>query len=197
MTPLPRLVVLTDAAQAASAGHDLRQVLVRAVEAGASGVVVRERHLPAEQRRDLVRWVEALMAAVGGLVVVASPPLESGHNVHLTAAEPAPRARPPILGRSCHDVTELRAAAEEGCDYATLSPIFPTASKPGYGPALGVDALRRPPLPVYALGGVTVSNAANCRAAGAVGVAVMGAVMRASDPPRIVSHLLAVLGARR
>ena len=196
MTPLPPLMVLTDAAQAASAGHDVRHVLVRAVEAGASGVVVRERHLPPEQRRDLVHWVEALMAAAGGLVMVASPPLEPGHNVHLTAAEPAPRARPPMLGRSCHDVAELRAAAEEGCDYATLSPIFSTASKPGYGPALGADALRRPPLPVYALGGVTSSNAANCRAVGAVGVAVMGEVMRAGDPARTVSQLLAALGAR-
>ena len=51
------------------------------------------------------------------------------------------------------------AAAGEGCDYATLSPIFVSASKPGYGPALGVGALRDAPLPVYALGGVDPSNA--------------------------------------
>ena len=39
MTPLPRLLVVTDAVQAASVGHDLREVLVRATEAGAFGVV--------------------------------------------------------------------------------------------------------------------------------------------------------------
>jgi len=159
-------------------------------------VVVRERHLPGEERRDLVHWVQALLAETGGVLVVASPPVEPGQNVHLTAAEPTPGIRSPILGRSCHDGAELRAASEEGCDYATLSPVFPTASKPGYGPALGVDALRRPPLPVYALGGVTVDNAAACRGAGAVGVAVMAAVMGAVDPARAASDLLAAVDPR-
>ncbi len=196
MTPLPRLLVLTDAAQAMRGGHDLRAVLVRATEAGPLGVVVRERHLAPVERRDLVLWVQALLAEVGGALVVASPPVEPGQSTHLTAAEPAPVARPPVLGRSCHGAGELRAAAAEGCDYATLSPVFPTASKPGYGPPLGVDALRRPPLPVYALGGVTVDNAAHCRAAGATGVAVMGAVMGAPDPARAASELLAAVGAR-
>lgn len=101
------------------------------------------------------------------------------------------------MGRSCHDLAELQAAADEGCDYATLSPVFLTPSKPRYGPALGVDALHRPPLPVYALGGVTTGNAADCRAAGAVGVAVMGAVMRAADPARTVSELLAAIEGTR
>ena len=100
------------------------------------------------------------------------------------------------MGRSCHDLAELQAAADEGCDYATLSPVFPTASKLRYGPALGVDALHRPPLPVYALGGVTDGNAADCRAAGAAGVAVMGAVMRAADPARTVSELLVAMDGR-
>ncbi len=197
MTPLPRLLVVTDAAQAARTGRDLRDVLVRATEAGALGVVVRDRHLPPEERRDLVYWVQALLAETGGVLVVASPPVEPGQNVHLTAAEPPPDVRPPIMGRSCHDLAELQAAADEGCDYATLSPVFLTPSKPRYGPALGLDALHRPPLPVYALGGVTTGNAADCRAAGAVGVAVMGAVMRAADPARTVSDLLATIEGTR
>lgn len=197
MTPLPRLLVLTDAAQAASAGRDLRNVLVRATEAGAFGVVVRERHLPPEERWVLVSWVQALLAQTGGVLVVASPAVEPGQNVHLTAAEPPPDLRPPVMGRSCHDPVELQAAADEGCDYATLSPVFATASKPRYGPALGVDALHRPPLPVYALGGVTTGNAADCAAAGAAGVAVMGAVMRAADPAGTVSELLAAIEGTR
>lgn len=197
MTPLPSLLVLTDAGQARRTGRDLRDVLVRAAQAGPLGVVVRERQLASEARRDLVSWVQALLAETGGVVVVASPPVEPGQNTHLTATEPPPAHRPPLLGRSCHDAGELRAAADEGCGYATLSPVFPTASKPGYGPALGVDALREPPLPVYALGGVTSENAAACRAAGATGVAVMGAVMAAADPGRAASDLLAAMAARR
>ena len=94
MTPLPRLLVVTDAAQAASTGRDLRDVLVRATEAGALGVVVRDRHLPPEERRDLVYWVEALLAETGGVLVVASPAVEPGQNVHLTRASRHPTSAP-------------------------------------------------------------------------------------------------------
>jgi thiamine-phosphate pyrophosphorylase len=79
----------------------------------------------------------------------------------------------------------VAAARDADADYATLSPIFPTASKPGYGPPLGVEALRAAAesgLPVFALGGVLPENARSCREAGAHGVAVMGPVMRAQDP---------------
>jgi thiamine-phosphate pyrophosphorylase len=110
--------------------------------------------------------------------------------VHLSALATVPAPRPPMVGRSCHSAADLAAAAWEGCDYATISPIFLTASKPGYGPALGVDALRDPPLPVYALGGIGPAQVQACRDAGATGVAVMGHVMRADDPAVAVKELL-------
>jgi thiamine monophosphate synthase len=76
--------------------------------------------------------------------------------------------------------------------------VYPTPSKPGYGPALGEAALRRltaiPDAPrVYALGGVDAARAPECLAAGAAGVAVMGAVMTAEDPGAVVAALLAAL----
>ena len=98
-----------------------------------------------------------------------------------------------MIGRSCHRAAELRDAATEGCTYATLSPIFPSASKPGYGPGLGPAALQDAALPVLALGGVTASNAGDCLAAGAAGVAVMGEIMRAEDPAQVVAALLDAL----
>lgn len=45
-------------------------------------------------------------------------------------------------------------------------------------------------VPVYALGGIDTTNAADFQAAGAHGVAVMGAVMRADDPAAVVEQLL-------
>ena len=87
-----------------------------------------------------------------------------------------------------------------GADYVTLSPVFLTDSKPGYGPALGLDALAAAaaaaPGPIIALAGITPDNAASCLAASARGIAVMGEVMRADDPEATVRRLLAAFSVR-
>jgi thiamine-phosphate pyrophosphorylase len=124
--------------------------------------------------------------------------------VHLAAAEPWPEAAAReglVAGRSCHTPSELAAALVEGADRATYSPVFATASKPGYGPALGLDGLAAgcravPGLAVLALGGVDPATAGACVEAGAAGVAVMGGIMRAAHPAAAVRALLrAVAGA--
>lgn len=99
-----------------------------------------------------------------------------------------------MRGRSCHSRAEVEAAAADGCDYATLGPFAATASKPGYGPPLPPQEYADLPLPTYALGGIDPGNAAAALAAGADGIAVMGAVMRAASPASVVRDLLAVLG---
>lgn len=79
-----------------------------------------------------------------------------------------------VVGVSCHSVDDVVRAEQEGADYAYLSPIFEVTSKPGYGPALGLQALSaaaRVRIPVIALGGVTRENEASCIAAGASGIA--------------------------
>src|SRR6266849_4413753 len=89
-----------------------------------------------------------------------------------------------LIGVSTHGPEEAAAQLKAGADYVTLSPIFLTASKPGYGPAVGLDALaaaaRLSPGAVIALGGINADNLAACLAAGARGIAVMGEIMRAA-----------------
>lgn len=112
------------------------------------------------------------------------------HNdgVHPSTTQPGLEREPEELhGRSCHNGEEVRRAVAEGAAYATVSPVAPTESKPGYGPALGVPGLRQlvkeaQGTPVFALGGVTTQNADAIRAGGAHGVALMGALMRSTDP---------------
>jgi thiamine-phosphate pyrophosphorylase len=101
-----------------------------------------------------------------------------------------------LLGVSAHGEADIRAAAARGADYVTLSPIFETSSKPGYGPALGLAAIERGAmlgLPIIALGGITPERAAFCLEAGAAGIAVMGEVMRAGDPAEVVRQFRAGL----
>ncbi|MGY1839311.1 MULTISPECIES: thiamine phosphate synthase [unclassified Modestobacter] len=192
MTSLPRLLVLTDRAQCAGS---LVGAVAAAVAAGARAVVLREKDLPAPERERLAGELAALLAPVGGLLVTAGP--GPGDAVHLAARDAFPGPRPALVGRSCHDAVEVAQAAAEGCDWVFVSPVNPTASKPGYGPALGLPGLARLAAgapPVYALGGITPADVTGCLAAGAHGVAVMGAVMR---EPTAVREYLAALGRPR
>lgn len=195
-TTIPHgVVVLTDRWQAR---RPLAEVVAAAVDGGARWVVLREKDLPRAERAALADELRPILAAVGGALVVAGPDPLGGDAVHLPAAGPYPPPRLQLVGRSCHDATELGRLSTE--DFVTLSPVFPSRSKPGYGPPLGPDGLgrlvRRGGVPVLALGGVeTPGQAAACLAAGAAGVAVLGAVMRAADPAELVASLLAAIYA--
>lgn len=189
---LARLLVFTDRSMCPGGGDlaALRAVVATAVEYGARAVVLRERDLPAADRARLVLDARAIVEPPGGALITAGP---DGDAVHLSARDPFPAVRPGLVGRSCHDAAEVARAGAEGCDYVTVSPVFGTPSKPGYGPALGLAGLAEliPGAPAaYALGGVRPSDVAGCLAAGARGVAVMGPIMRT---PRIVEDYLAAL----
>ena len=185
---LPRLLVLTDRSQCVG---PLRDVVAAAVDGGARAVVLREKDLPDDERARLAEELRALLEPVGGVLVLAGP--AGTDAVHLSADDPFPGSRPSLVGRSCHCAQELARAGAEGCDYVTVSPVFPTPSKPGYGPALGPAGLAfLVPVapPAYALGGVQPTDVRDCLAAGVHGVAVMGPVMR---DPQIVAAYLAAL----
>ncbi|HKA03866.1 MAG TPA: thiamine phosphate synthase [Acidimicrobiales bacterium] len=201
MTPsLPPLLVLTDRRQASAAGHTLTGVVGRAVEAGMRAVILREKDLPVAERAVLAGELGRRVAvSAGGTLLIASDASLArkigATGVHLATRDPpVPRSSALLVGRSCHDPQELDRAAAEGCAYATVSPVFETSSKPGYGPPIGLDGLHelceRAPIPVYALGGIGPGRAGPCLQAGAAGVAVMGAVMGAADPGAVVRSLL-------
>lgn len=85
------------------------------------------------------------------------------------------------VGCSVHSLEAAQRREAEGADFVTYSPIYPTKSKPGYGPAVGIEGLAKVVenvrLPVFALGGITPARVAECLTAGASGVAVMSGVM--------------------
>lgn len=200
---LPSLVVLTDRRQAEAAGHTLIEAAVGAVDGGARALLLREKDLPVVERIGLAAILTGVLHEVGGRLIVASDAelaLRVGADgVHLANDEPWPdRQQFPaefLVGRSCHNRADIGEAIDSNASYITLSPIFLTESKPGYGPALGTAALAGLPIPTFALGGVTAERAAACREAGATGVAVMGAIMRADDPRVEVARFVEALDA--
>jgi thiamine-phosphate pyrophosphorylase len=183
---LARLLVLTDRHQV-PAGRTLADVLAAVADGGATCVLLRESDLPDDERAALA----AVAHGRGLSVIAAHRPVPGGAGVHVRATDPTPAGG--RWGRSCHDRVEVDQAAREGAAWVTLSPFAPTASKPGHGPPLAASAYAGLPVPTYALGGIGPANAAAARAAGAHGVAVMGAVMRAPDPAVVVAALLEVV----
>ncbi|MFU8851041.1 thiamine phosphate synthase [Micromonospora sp. SL1-18] len=183
------VVVLTDRRVA-------RRPLVEVVAAAAGGgvrwVVLREKDLPRAERVALAAELRAILAEVGGTLVVAGPDPLDGDAVHLPAAGPYPPPAVGLVGRSCHDATELARLTTE--DYATISPVFPTKTKPGYGPPLNTSGLAMlaqvSPVPALALGGIeTPEQVQACVEAKAAGVAVLGAIMRAENPAEAATTL--------
>lgn len=190
-------------------GRDLSAVVRSWAEAGVDMAQVREKDLPARQVHDLVRRIlepplpEEFLLFVNERFDVA---LGAGaHGVHLGAASLPVRVvrrrvgRRLRIGYSAHSVEEAVAAAREGADLVTLSPVFPTLSKPMSGPPLGLEPLREAArrvrgAEVFALGGIDATRAALLRGTGIAGVAMIAEFMRSEDPERTVRELRRALG---
>jgi thiamine-phosphate pyrophosphorylase len=84
-----------------------------------------------------------------------------------------------LLGTSAASVEEARAGEALGAAYVGAGPVWTTPSKADADPAIGLEGLaeicRAVSIPVVAIGGVDVFNAADCIRAGAAGVAVIRA----------------------
>lgn len=119
--------------------------------------------------------------------------------LHLNSRNPRLPALPegyrPRVSRSCHSVAEVMDAAHAGAPtqesesatypltYVTLSPIFDSISKQGYGAAFPPEQYNRlrsdlaaAEIPVVALGGVTPTRTDLLRNLGFAGAAMLGAL---------------------
>jgi thiamine-phosphate pyrophosphorylase len=201
--PGPPLLVISDRSQAR---RPLTEIAAACFAGGCRWFSLREKDLPAEERRALLAELVALGRRCAATVMahddLAAVVATGAGGVHLPGdGDPgvARRALPHgLIGASAHSPGEATALLAGGADYVTISPVFLTDSKPGYGPALGLAGLRAAVRagsgPVVALAGITAANAPDCRRAGAAGIAVMGEVMRAVDPEATVRALVRAIG---
>jgi thiamine-phosphate pyrophosphorylase len=90
-----------------------------------------------------------------------------------------------VIGISAGTLEEALEAERDGADYIGLGPVFSTTSKDDAGAVCGLDLLRevkaRVSIPVVAIGGIGMHNAAGVIAAGADGIAVISAVVSQDD----------------
>jgi thiamine-phosphate diphosphorylase len=181
---------------------DLVKAVTAAARGGVAFVQVREPDLPDDELRELVQRIREGVGKTASIVVNGSERVArtTGSGLHLPAragiAGPGWRkARP--FGRSVHDDDEMGRALRDWPDYLVLGTIYETPSKPGVRPA-GVALVERicrqvHPLPVYAIGGITVTRVPAMIHAGAHGVAVCGEILSSNDPERVAQAMTLAL----
>lgn len=95
-----------------------------------------------------------------------------------------------IVGYSTHSIDDVTAAASLPVDYIGFGPVFDSPTKAGVREARGMSLLAAAcsasPIPVVAIGGVSLATAPDCWRAGAASVAVISEIERTADVGRLV-----------
>jgi len=179
--------------------------LARMALEGGTGMVQLRRK--SASGRDLFEWalrIQALCREHGALFIVNDRVdialAVHADGVHLGQQDmPVASARAllgpeTLIGVSVSTPAEAASAAKEGADYLGVGHIFPTSSKDKPMPPIGTAAIRpiieASELPVIAIGGIEVDNAAEVIKAGASGVAVISAVSGSTDPVAATRELV-------
>ena len=197
-----RLLVVTDRHQ--TNGRPLVPLLQQVVNAVAPAIQLRERDLSARELVTLAREVQGVTASHRSQLLIndridVALALE-GVGVHLRSNSlPVSVARQllgaqRLVGVSVHTIEEAIQAESQGADYIVLGPIYATPSKQMFGPPLGIHTLEKAcrlvRIPIIGIGGVTAARAQQMRRAGAFGVAVITAILGATDVESATRELL-------
>ncbi len=173
-----RRALLAKVAEAARAGVDYIQLRekdlsMRVLESLAREVVAAVRENPSTARLLINSRTDVALAAGADGVHLRSDDV-AAHEVRrmlkVSAHRPLPTSHFFVVA-SCHTAADVLRAESEAVDFAVFAPVF--GKKNAAQPA-GLAALQeacRANIPVLALGGVTMENAASCMRAGAAGVA--------------------------
>lgn len=157
-----------------AANHDIALIQLRAPQLGQEAYFKLAERLLADLPNNTTLLLKGELPEL-----LARPPA----GWHLTSAQlhalsgqerPLPANR--WLAASCHNQQELELAATLGCDFATLSPVLPTASHPD-APALGMEQAAEltaaAQLPVFWLGGMQITDLKKVHAGGGQGIAAI------------------------
>lgn len=201
--PNPCLMLITDRARLR--GRALEEAVSQAIDGGVNAVQLREKDLAGGELYDLAITLRAVtrgraLFLVNDRIDVAIACGADGahlpeHSVPLSKARPL-AGEACIIGRSVHSVEAALHAERDSVDYLQAGPVYETPSHAGQPPA-GIELVRAIAeavrLPVIAVGGITAERVAEVIAAGADGIAVIGAILDAGDPAAAARSLRAAL----
>ena len=196
------LYLITDRRQ--TAGRTLPAVVADALRGGLRAVQLREKDLDGCQLFKLAGELREITRKHGARLLIndrVDVALAVGADgVHLgKAGLPVSAARRVLgpgmlIGYSAHSLEEALQVQEDGADFVTLGPVYQTPSKAVYGEPLGLPAVaaaaRTLTIPVFALGGVKAGSVDEILGAGIHGVALISAIIAATNPAAETELLL-------
>jgi thiamine-phosphate diphosphorylase len=205
--PSPLYVILD---RSVAGSRSLDDLLDLVLAGGGRLIQLREKTMPAVEMLPVARRLARRCREVGALFIVNDRAdiavAADAHGLHVGQGDmPAREARAllrpgMVLGVSTHDEDQAGAAVTDGADYVAVGSIFPTTSRVDFQ-LVGTDLIRRVrsavPVPLVAIGGITVDNAAEVIQAGADGVAVISAICANRNPEAATRTLLERLRAAR
>lgn len=196
------LYLITDRHQ--TGGRPLTEVVRRSLEGGVRAVQLREKDLSGAALYRLAAELRCLTSEFDARLIINDRldiALAAGADgVHIGAGSlPVAAVRRvlgqgKIVGYSAHCIDEALRAQDDGADFVTFGPLYPTPSKAEYGEPCGVEKLAEASsvldIPVIALGGISPANITEALSANVQGVAVISAILTAIDPRATTSSLL-------
>lgn len=206
LDPDPTLYLITDRHRCPE-GRTLIETVEQSLASGLRMVQLREKDLPAaelwplcQQLRALTRRYQAQLLINDRVDLALACDADGVHlGEHALPVEVARRLLGPsrLIGVSAHSPERILDAARSGADFCTFSPVYETPSKRAYGEPQGLDKLREAcqasPLPVFALGGIRPDRITPVLQQGASGVALISAILAATDPAAATRQILAQL----
>ena len=188
------LYLVTD--RTLSKGRSNRQIVEAAVAGGVTCVQLREKHCGT---REFIQEALALQPLLRDhhIPLIINDRLDvalavEADGVHLGQSDmPIGMARniagsALIIGISAESTDDALRAEQEGADYIGISPVFATPTKTDTAAPLGLEGVNKirelVTIPLVGIGGLNQHNAASVIAAGADGVAVVSAIVSATDP---------------
>lgn len=200
-----RLHVITDTVIQTRFTH--AEIAALAIEGGADCIQLRDKRLSPSDLLSVAREV-LLVCRRSGVPLIINDNVDVAYaagadGVHVgrtdtpIAQARAMLGRDKIIGGSAGSIADLIAVEREGADYAGFGHVFATATKAKEGKPVGLETLaetvRSVGIPVIAIGGITQDNLPGVMAAGAWGVAVIGAVCGADDPKTATNNLQRII----
>lgn len=206
--PVPCLGLVTDRGLCASDSEELVRRVAQAVRGGVNLVQLREKDLPGGQLLRLAgdlrnvtsgRALLFINERVDVAIACGADGVQLGEEglpveaARLIDKRDERAGRDGLLiGRSVHSLDGAMDAQSRGADFLVAGTIFPTGSHPGAapaGPQLIADIAKKVNIPLVGIGGIGLSNAHQVVDTGAVGVAVISAILAAGDPEQAAREL--------